>query len=136
MNKAYNCASPEEAKRRLLDLAESLQDEHPGAASSIREGLDESLTVLRLGVGETLAQTLSSTNNLENLNGTIRHVSRRVKRWSGEMAMRWSASGLLEAEKGFHRVKGYREMAGLIASLEALCPALVKQAAKGRKAVA
>ena len=125
MRQAYKSGSVEEAKRRLLQLAVSLQEAYPSAASSLREGLDETLTVLKLNVGATLSGTLSSTNAIENLNGSVRDVIKRVKRWrGGKMAMRWVASGLLEAERKFHRVKGYREMAALTSSLEALCPAL------------
>ena len=125
MRQAYKSGSAEEAKRRLVQLATSLEEAYPSAANSLREGLDETLTVLRLNTGITLTASLSSTNAIENLNGSVRNVTRRVKRWrGGKMAMRWVASGLLEAEKKFRRVKGYREMPGLVASLEALCPAL------------
>jgi transposase-like protein len=122
MRQAFQCGSAEQAKRRLVQLAVSLEESYPSAANSLREGLDETLTVLKLGVGPTLTATLSSTNPIENLNGSIRDVTRRVKRWrGGRMAMRWVASALLEAEKKFRRVKGFREMPGLVSSLSALC---------------
>jgi len=122
MRRAFKSSSAEDAKRRLLELAASLEDSHPGAASSVREGLDETLTILRLKVGPLLTATLSSTNPIENLNGSVRNVTRRVKRWrGGKMAMRWAAGALLEAEGKFRRVKGYREMPGLLSSLKALC---------------
>ena len=122
MRRAYTSNSAEDAKRRLLQLASSLEQSYPSAASSLREGLDETLTVLKLDVGPRLTATLSSTNPIENLNGSIRVITRRVKRWrGGSMAMRWTATALLEAEQRFRRVKGYREMPALIASLKALC---------------
>ena len=125
MRLAYKSSSSEDAKKRLLQLALALEESNPGAASSLREGLDETLTVMDLNVGPTLLRTLSSTNPIENLNGTSRRITNRVKRWrGGKMAMRWVASALLEAEKSFRRVKGYREMPGLVSSLNALCPAL------------
>lgn len=108
------------ARRKLLDLAARLDEEHPGAAASIREGLDETLTILDLGVSETLARTLRSTNPIENLQSALRRVSRNVKRWrGGRMAMRWGASGVLAAEKKFRRIKGHQNMPVLIAALEA-----------------
>lgn len=124
MRQAYKSRSSEEAKRRMLQLAVSLEENYPSAANSLREGLDETLTVLDLNVGLTLTRTLSSTNPIENLNGSIRRISKRVKHWrGGSMAMRWVASALLEAEKTFRRVKGYGEMSRLVSSLNALCPA-------------
>ena len=93
---------------------------HPGAASSLREGLDETLTVLSLGVKGSLTRTLVTTNPIENLQGLLRRVVRNVKRWrNGSMALRWAVTGLLEAEKGFRRIKGYREMPQFLAALEA-----------------
>lgn len=127
MRKAYNSKTAAEGKKRLLQLASSLDSLYPAAASSIREGLDESLTVLLLGVGPTLTRTVSTTNPLENLNGSFRDLSRRVKRWRGpKMVRRWAGSALIEASKKFRRVRGYREMPGLIAALQQLCPALTE----------
>jgi transposase-like protein len=121
MRRAFSSSSNDGAKQRLLQLATSLEESYPSAASSLREGLDETLTILRLNVGPALTATLCSTNPIENLNGSIRNLTRRVKRWrGGRMAMRWAASSLLEAEQKFRRVKGYREMPGLLLSLKAL----------------
>jgi putative transposase len=120
MRKAYASDTPELAKRRLLDLARSLAP-HPGAVASLREGLEESLTLLALGVRGALARTLVSTNPIENLMGTLQRVSRNVKRWQhGGMALRWAATGLLEAQKTFRRVKGFRDLPGLLWALDAL----------------
>jgi len=91
-----------------------------GASASIEEGLDETLTVIALGVVGPLHQTLRSTNPIENMQGTIRRVTRNVKRWrDGSMVLRWVVTALMEAEKKFRRVKGYRDMPQLLAALEA-----------------
>lgn len=121
MRRAWAVGSAEGARRKLRELASQLQEQHPGATSSLLEGLEETLTILRLGVGALLAQTLRSTNPVENLQETLKRVARNVKRWrGGSMALRWAASGLMEASKGFRRVKGYRDMPLLIAALESM----------------
>jgi hypothetical protein len=74
-------------------------------------GLEETLTVHRLGVGTLLRQTLASSNPIESCLSTVERVARNVKRWrAGNHALRWTATGLLEAERKFRRVKGYREL--------------------------
>jgi putative transposase len=84
------------------------------AAGSLREGLEETLTVLKLGLPPSLRRSLATTNAIENLMGSIRRVSRNVKRWKGpDMIRRWSALGIVAAEKKFRRIKGYREMEAL-----------------------
>lgn len=100
------------SRKRLKSLVSWLEGEgHDGAASSLREGLEESLTVVSLGLSDTLRRSLSSTNAIENTLGTVRRVTRDVKRWrGGDMARRWTAIGLNEAAKGFRRIKGYREL--------------------------
>lgn len=119
IRQAYRIRDVEKAKKLLKNLAIKLDADHPGAASSLKEGLDETLTVMGLGLPETLERMLSVTNAIENLFGEVRVVSRRVKRWSGgKMILRWSATGLLEAEKGFRKIRGYREMPALIAALQ------------------
>jgi transposase-like protein len=118
MRKAYTSETPALAKRRLLDLARSLAP-HPGAVASLREGLEETLTLLDLGVRGALARTLMSTNPIENLMSTLQRVSRNVKRWQhGAMALRWAVTGLLEAQKTFRRVKGFRELPALLLALD------------------
>jgi len=118
MRKAYTSETPALAKRRLLDLARNLAN-HPGAAASLQEGLEETLTLLHLRVRGALARTLVSTNPIENLMDSLGRVSRNVKRWHhGRMALRWAVTGLLEAQKAFRRVKGYRELPALLKALE------------------
>ncbi len=118
---AWASSSVDLAKRQLERLASSLQREHPGAAASLREGLDETLTVIGLGVGETLRRSLSTTNPIENVNSAIERYTRNVKRWrGGEMIQRWACAALLDTESRFRRLRGYRDMPTLIAALDSL----------------
>jgi putative transposase len=120
MNQAYATRDPKRARRLLEALAGRLEHQHPGAAASLREGLEETLTVMRLGLPDNLERVLSSTNLIENLFGRVREIGRRVKRWqSGTMVLRWTAAGVLEAERGFRKVVGYRAMPILVAALRA-----------------
>ena len=92
---------------------------HPGAAASLREGIAETLTLTRLGIGGSLKRTLASTNPCESMIECVRRTSRNVKRWSsGEMALRWTAAGMLEAERQFRRIIGYRDLAKLCVAIE------------------
>ena len=107
----------------LKRLAGSLERDHPGAAASIREGLEETLTVQRLGLTGSLERTLRTTNIIENLMGSVEGYTRRVKRWrGGQMIQRWVASALVEAEPRFRRVRGYRDLRYLVGALDALAP--------------
>ncbi len=109
------------AKRRLERLASSLESDHPGAAASVREGLDETLTLQRLGIMGMLYKKLRSTNAIENLNSGIATYSRNVKRWQGgSMAIRWVSAAIVEAGKKFRRVQGWRDIAQLITALKEL----------------
>ena len=108
---AWDLDSASRAARALERLAGSLDRDHPGAAASIREGLDETLTVQRLGLTGPLQRTLRTTNIIENLNGSVERYARNVRRWrGGQMIQRWVASALVEAEKHFRRVRGYRDL--------------------------
>ena len=119
LSRAYHGRDPERARRLLMGLARKLEADYPGAAASLREGLGETLTVMGMGLPVSLERPLSSTNVIENLLGTVRGVSRRVKRWrGGGMILRWMAEGLMEAGKGFRRVRAYQGMARLSPALE------------------
>ena len=121
MREAYKCSKVETAKRLLNNLARALQKKHPSAAASLREGLDETLTVMGLGLSASLTRSLSTTNPVENMNGRIRTVARRVKRWDGgTMILRWVLVGVLEAARGFRRLKGHKGMDVLVAKLKQL----------------
>ena len=120
MRTAYHAASALDAEAQLLTLARELDKTHPGAAASLREGLAETLTVLRLGVPPTLARTLRSTNPIESMISICREHAGNVKRWQdGTMALRWCAAGMVEAAKQFRRVNGYLHLPALRAALEA-----------------
>ncbi len=120
MSQAYATRDPKRARRLLENLGRRLEHQHPGAAASLREGLDETLTVMRLELPENLERVLSSTNLIENLFSRVREIGRRVRRWqSGTMVLRWTAAGVLEAERGFRKLVGYRGMPILVAALRA-----------------
>ncbi len=119
MRQAYMSGSADTARKQLRTLAASLEAEgHDGAAASVREGLEETLTVLKLRLPATLARSFATTNCIESLLSTVRRVARNVKRWrGGDMVKRWTAAGVLAAADRFRRVKGYREMNALCAAL-------------------
>ena len=123
IRKAWAAGSVDQARKRLVGLAEQLEEAHPGAATSLREGLDETLTILGLRVSATLSRSLRSTNPIENLNSALKHLARRVKRWrGGTMVLRWAVTGILEAEKRFRRIKGYRDLPALSIALARSAP--------------
>ena len=119
MTDAYHADSALEAEAALLALAKELERTHPGAAASLREGLGETLTVLRLSVPPTLARTLRSTNAIESMISVCREHAGNVKRWrDGKMALRWCAAGMVEAGKQFRRVNGHLHLPALRGALE------------------
>jgi transposase-like protein len=119
LRQAWDQDDAEKAERLLKNLARRLELEAPGVSASILEGLDEILTVIRLGLPPELRRSLACTNAIENALGTVRTVQRNVKRWrNAEMALRWTAAGLLEAKKTFRRLKAYRQLPILKAALQ------------------
>jgi putative transposase len=123
MQQAYATRDVQRARRLLDNLARRLEHQHPGAAASLREGLDETLTVMGLGLPDSLERVLSSTNLIENLFSRVRAIGQRVKRWqSGTMVLRWMAAGVREAERGFRKIAGFRALPTLIAALRAHDP--------------
>jgi transposase-like protein len=119
MRRAYHADSALAAEAELTALAAELERTHPGAAGSLREGLAETLTVLRLGVPPTLARTLRSTNAIESMISICRDHATNVKNWQdGQMALRWCAAGMAEAGKQFRRVNGHLHLTGLRAELQ------------------
>jgi transposase-like protein len=120
MRQAYHAESALKAEGLLTALAAELDKTHPGAAASLREGMAETLTILRLGVPPTLARTLRSTNTIESMIGICREHSKNVKRWrDGTMALRWCAAGMVEAGHQFRRVNGHLHLPKLRAALDA-----------------
>ena len=119
MRAAYHADSALEAEALLTALAHELDKTHPSAAASLREGMSETLTVLRLDVPPTLARTLRSTNAVESMISICRSKSSNVKRWrDGQMALRWCAAGMVEAGKQFRRVNGHLHLPALRAALQ------------------
>lgn len=120
VHRAYQATDVKTATRLLSDLATRLEDAYPSAAGSVREGLDETLTVLTLQLSARLQRSLATTNAAESLLSRTRHVKRNVKRWrGGQMMLRWVAAGVLEAVNGFRRLKGHADMPQLVAALRA-----------------
>ncbi len=118
IRRAYQASDAKTATRRLTDLATRLDRDHPSAAGSVREGLEETLTVMTLQLSARLQRSLATTNAAESLLSRTRHVKRNVKRWrGGQMMLRWVAAGVLEAVKGFRRLKGCADMPKLVAAL-------------------
>jgi putative transposase len=116
---AWQEADHAKALDQLKRLAVELEYDHPGAAASLHEGMEETLTVTRLGITGKLKLTLQSTNPCESMIGTVRVIQRNVKNWSsGEMCLRWTAAGMLEAETRFRKVEGYRGLAQLAVHIE------------------
>jgi len=120
MRQAYHAESALKAESLLTELAAELDKTHPGAAASLREGMAETLTILRLGVPPALARTLHSTNPVESMIEICREHSKNVKRWrDGTMALRWCAAGMVEAGHQFRRVNGHLHLPKLRAALDA-----------------
>jgi putative transposase len=119
LRRAWAETSYRQALEQLQTLAAELDRSHPGAAASLREGMAETLTVTRLGVKGSLKKTLATTNPCESMIECVRRSSRNVKHWqNGEMCLRWTAAGMLEAEQQFRRVIGYQELAKLASAVE------------------
>jgi hypothetical protein len=120
MRTAYHAESAILAEAQLEALAHELDRTHPGAAGSVREGMAETPTVLRLDVSPTLARTLRSTNCIESMISIARTHSSNVKNWqNGTMALRWCAAGMIEAGKQFRRVNGHLHLPALRTALDA-----------------
>jgi putative transposase len=119
LNRAWQETDYDTALRQLEQTAQWLEGINPNAASSLREGMVETLTVVRLGVPKLLRQTLSSTNAIESAFSVAERADGRVTRWRrGDMRWRWCAAGLQLAESKFHRVSGYKQIPQLIAALD------------------
>jgi putative transposase len=119
MRAAWSLADADLAEQRLRLLAGELDRTWPDAAASLREGMHDTLTLMRLGITGMLAQTLCSTNPCESMIEIVRYTQRNVKRWrDGDMRKRWTAAGMLVAEQQFRRIIGYRDLAKLVIAVE------------------
>ncbi len=118
LSRAYLEHDYDKARRALEHIADGLENRYPKAAASLREGLEETLTVHRLKLPSLLRQTLSNTNAMESANSVAASVLKRVKHWKdGEQILRYAAAGFAEAEKSFRRIKGYRQIPLLLEAL-------------------
>jgi transposase-like protein len=116
---AWSLTDANLAEQRLQLLASELDRTWPDAAGSLREGMTDTLTLMRLGITGNLAQTLCSTNPCESMIEIVRSTQRNVKRWrDGDMRKRWTAAGMLVAEQQFRRIIGYRHLAKLVIAIE------------------
>jgi transposase-like protein len=116
---AWALSDPKQAAEQLDRLVVELDRSWPDAAASLREGMGETLTLMRLGIDGKLAKTLSSTNPIESMIDTLRVTQRNVKRWQdGDMRKRWTAAGMLQAEQQFRRIIGYSQLAELVIAVE------------------
>ena len=115
---AYRQPTYEAAKGRLVQIQNSIQRENPSAAASLTEGMEETLTLHRLGVVGALASSFATTNVLESINAQLGRLTRNVTRWrNGDQKHRWVASALLDIEPRLRRVKGYRALPQLRAAI-------------------
>ena len=118
LRQAWELGDADKAEKLIRNLARRLERESPGVSGSILEGIDEILTVTRLGLPAELRRSLACTNIIENMNGTIRRVCHNVKNWQdASMALRWTSAGMREAAKGFRRLRAYKQLPILRAAL-------------------
>jgi putative transposase len=120
LRQAWELDDADKAERLIRNLARRLEQQAPGVAASFLEGLDEILTVIRLGLPAALRRSLACTNIIENTMGTLRRVCRNVKHWrDASMALRWTSAAMIEAAKGFRRLKAHKQLSALRAALAA-----------------
>jgi transposase-like protein len=118
LRQAWELDDADKAEKLIRNLARRLEREAPGVSASILEGLDEILTVTRLRLPTQLRRSLACTNIIENMNGSIRRICRNVKRWrDAAMALRWTSAAMIEAAKGFRRLKAHKQLPSLRAAL-------------------
>jgi len=120
LRQAWERDDADKAERLIRNLARRLEQQAPGVTVSLLEGLDEILTVIRLGLPAALRRSLACTNIIENMMGTLRRVCRNVKHWrDASMALRWTSAAMIEAAKGFRRLKAHKQLSALRAALAA-----------------
>ena len=137
LRQAWDSPTAEQAERVLRNLARRLDHNAPGVSASILEGLDEMLTVIRIGLPDQLRRSLGCTNAIESLMAVLRTVCRNVKRWrNARMALRWTGTAMLEAEKSFRRLKAHKQLPILRAALLRHQQTLLDNQPVGRKDLA
>jgi transposase-like protein len=111
LQRAYEEPDYETAKRKLLEIRDELKNINRSAANSLEEGLEETLTIHRLGLVEELGRSFTTTNLIENLNSQLVKYVRKVKRWiTPEMKSRWVAVALIEIENKMRRINNYEKL--------------------------
>jgi len=119
MSEAYNAEKYDVAKMLLKNLMNKLEKDYPQAARSLEEGLEETLTLHKLKAHMEIRKSLGTTNPIESLNSGIKNITRRVKRWrNSSMVIRWVGTAIMESEKNFRRINGYRHIDALIKNIE------------------
>ena len=128
MKQAFKLDAPR-GRQRLKELAKDLKAQHPDAAASVLEGMDEMFTITELGITGELARCLATTNVIESPNSVVRRVSGRVTNYKdAEMALRWTAAGFIEAEKSFKKLRGHADLKILVNGLRPNSHSLKKAA--------
>jgi putative transposase len=121
IDEAYAERDYEKARSLMDSLAQWAEKINPDMAGSVREGTEETLTVIRLDVSPLLYKTVYSTNPIESLNSTFERFARRVKKWgAGDMKKRWLAAAILKAEERMHRVRGSLGIIALVKNMETI----------------
>ena len=118
LSEAYSADTYDRAKRLLGNIHQWLAKDYPQAARSLEEGLEETLTLHKLGAHKKLRKSLGTTNPIESLNGGIRTITGRVKRWrNSTMVMRWVWSGIMESERNFRKINGHKYIGALLLNI-------------------
>ena len=119
IDSAYKETDIDKAREKLNSLAKKLEEFNPDAAGSLREGLEETLTVLKFELPRILTKSLMSTNPIESIFSTAETLMRRVKCWrGGDMRKRWVGAGMLRAESRCNRLHGYRYLGELARAMK------------------
>ncbi len=120
MEAAYSKPTYEGAKKALDALKPELELMNQSALSSLEEGMEETLTLHRLGLMSTLSQSFRTTNCIENVNSLLQQLTHNVRRWTNSSQRhRWVATALLDIEPRLRRIKGCRHLPMLRQALQA-----------------
>ena len=121
ISEAYNAENYDTAKKLLLNIVKWLEKDYPQAARSLKEGMEETLTLHKLRAHKKIRKSLCTTNPIESLNSGIRNVTRRVKRWrNSDMVIRWVCTAIIESEKNFKKINGHIHMDELLKNIESM----------------
>jgi putative transposase len=111
LREAYSDSDYNEALKKLLSIGNELEKINHSAANSLREGLEETLTLHKLGVAEHLGEHLGTTNSIESVNARVGRYVSKIKRWkNGDMIARWIAASLVELQPRLKRLYHYKKL--------------------------